>query len=156
MFKDGDIEGVIIKELKAYSDSRGWLAELYRRDEIGNHNTEMGYISVTFPNIVRGPHEHKGQTDYFCFLGKFNLYLWDNREDSSTYNNKKVIENADRLIVIVPPGIVHAYKNIGEEAAMALNFPDRLYAGWDRKGKADEVRYENDPENPFMRSMRNA
>jgi dTDP-4-dehydrorhamnose 3,5-epimerase len=155
MFKEGDIEGIVIRELRIHSDSRGWLAELYRMDEIGNHKIEMGYISVTFPGAVRGPHEHKRQTDYFCFLGKFSLYLWDNRKDSPTYNNKKVIKNADRLIVIIPPGVVHAYKNTGKEDAIVLNFPDRLYAGWGRKERVDEIRYENDPDNPFTRSMRN-
>lgn len=149
MFKSGEIEGVIIKELKSYSDDRGWLMELFRKDEMINFEPIMSYISVTYPDVIRGPHEHKEQTDYFCFIGKFSLYLWDNRKDSPTCNNKKVIENAERLIVIVPPGIVHAYKNTGKEDAMVLNFPDRLYAGWGKKEKVDEIRYEDDAETPF-------
>lgn len=149
MFRAGEIEGVIIKELKSYSDNRGWLMELFRKDELNNLEPVMSYISVTHPNVARGPHEHMEQTDYFCFLGKFSLFLWDNRKKSPTYNNKKVIEDADRLIVIVPPGIVHAYKNAGSEDAMVLNFPDRLYAGRGKKEKVDEIRYENDPEGPF-------
>jgi len=149
MFRAGEIEGVIIKELKSYSDNRGWLMELFRKDELNNLEPVMSYISVTRPNVARGPHEHIEQTDYFCFLGKFSLFLWDNRKKSPTYNNKKVIEDADRLVVIVPPGVVHAYKNAGSEDAMVLNFPDRLYAGRGKKEKVDEVRYENNPETPF-------
>ena len=149
MFNDGDIEGVVIKKLKSYTDDRGWLMELFRKDESRDFEPAMSYISVTHPSAARGPHEHKGQTDYFCFLGKFTLYLWDNRKKSPTYNNKQVIENADRLAVIVPPGVVHGYKNIGEEDAMVINFPDRLYAGRDRKEKVDEIRYENDSETKF-------
>ena len=151
-FKDGEIEGVVIKKLESYSDNRGWLMELFRKDDpelVSGFEPLMSYISVTHPDVTRGPHEHKEQTDYFCFLGKFSLFLWDNRVGSPTYNNRKVIENADRLIVIVPPGIVHAYKNIGGEDAMVLNFPDRLYAGWGKKEKVDEIRYENDTETPF-------
>ncbi len=149
MFREGEIEGVIIKELKAYSDSRGWLAELYRKDEVGNYNIEMSYISMTLPKIVRGPHEHREQTDYFCFIGNFKLYLWDNRKSSATYLNKKTIHIPERMIVIVPPGVVHAYKNIGDENGIVINFPDRLYAGWGKKETVDEIRYEDGPDNLF-------
>lgn len=149
MFREGQIKDVTIKELRQFHDGRGWLAETYRADELGEYKPQMGYLSVTLPNIVRGPHEHTDQTDYFCFLGKFTLYLWDNRKDSATYGSRMVIGNADKLIVTVPPGIVHAYKNSGDTEGMVLNFPDRLYAGWGKKDKVDEVRYENDPESPF-------
>lgn len=150
MFVDGEINGVMVRELVQRNDKRGWLAELYRVDEPGGYKPEMSYISVTHPGITRGPHEHIEQTDYFCFLGRFSLYLWDNRIESSTYKNRTVIENADSLIVIVPPGVVHAYKNSGDTDGMVLNFPDKLFAGWGKKEKVDEVRYEDDPESPFQ------
>ncbi len=149
MFTEGKIEGVTIKDLRQFHDNRGWLAETYRVDELGDYKPQMGYISVTFPNVARGPHEHREQTDYFCFLGKFTLYLWDNRKDSATYKTKMVIGNADKLIVTVPPGVVHAYKNSGDAEGMVLNFPDRLYAGRGKKEEVDEIRYENDSESPF-------
>jgi dTDP-4-dehydrorhamnose 3,5-epimerase len=149
MFTDGKIEGVLMKEMKPYHDSRGWLAETFRIDELGDYKPVMSYVSVTLPKITRGPHEHRDQTDYFCFFGAFSLYLWDNRKESPTRGYRMVIENADRLIVMVPPGVVHAYKNAGDSEGMVLNFPDRLFGGWGKKEKVDEVRYENDPETPF-------
>lgn len=110
----------------------------------------MSYVSMTKPGVARGPHEHIEQTDYFCFFGHFRLYLWDNRKGSATYNEKMIIDKDGRpFIAIVPPGIVHAYKNVGAEGALVINLPDRLFKG---KGKAfpvDEVRYENDPESLF-------
>ncbi len=149
MFTDGEISGVLVKEFKQFHDSRGWLAETFRTDELGDYRPEMGYVSFTFPGITRGPHEHRDQTDYFCFLGSFTLYLWDNRKDSPTYWNRMVIENTDRLIVRVPPGIVHAYRNSGDTGGIVLNFPDRLYAGWGKKEPVDEMRYEDDTASPF-------
>lgn len=149
MFTDGKIDGVTIKELKQFHDKRGWLSEAYRIDELGDYRPEMGYISVTLPGIARGPHEHREQTDYFCFLGEFTLYLWDNRKDSPTFRSRMVIGNADKLAVMIPPGVVHAYKNAGNIEGMVLNFPDRLYAGRGKKEEVDEVRYEDDPETPF-------
>jgi dTDP-4-dehydrorhamnose 3,5-epimerase len=149
VFVDGDISGVVIRKFSQFHDTRGWLSELYRVDEAGEYQPVMAYLSVTNPGFTRGPHEHTEQTDYFCFMGAFTLYLWDNRKNSSTYGNKAVIENADKLIVTVPPGVVHAYRNCGDTEGTVLNFPDRLYAGWGKEDKVDEVRYENDTASPF-------
>lgn len=152
-FKVGNIKDVVIKGLVKNTDSRGWLIELFRNDEIDeNIFPAMSYISMTNPEIVRGPHEHFEQTDYFCFVGfPFRLMLWDNRKESDTYCNKMILEinDNDHKIVIVPPGVVHAYKNIGKGPGYVFNFPNRLYAGPGKKDKVDEIRYENDPNSPF-------
>ncbi len=149
-FKDGEIEGVIIKDLRLFSDHRGWLTELYRDDELPQgFKPVMSYISLTYPGVTRGPHEHKEQTDYFCFFGDFTLYLWDRRQDSPTYGNRQVLKNVRHKIVIVPPGVVHAYCNTGSTDGLVINLPDRLYAGWGKKEPVDEIRYEDDPNSPY-------
>lgn len=143
------MEGVEIKELKAFEDQRGWLAEILRDDESG-FRPVMSYLSMTKPGLVRGPHEHVEQTDYFCFIGKFRLYLWDNRKGSSTYKKHKVFDTSDTpTIAIVSPGIVHAYKNMANIEGLVINMPDRLYRGEGKKEAVDEVRYEDDPLSPF-------
>ncbi len=148
-FHTTEIEGVLIKDLKVFDDQRGWLTELFRDDELPEEfRPLMGYISMTYPGVVRGPHEHRYQTDYFCFFGDFTLYLWDNREGSGTYGRKMAIR-VDRKIALVPPGVVHAYKNEGRESGFVVNFPDRLYAGRGRKEPVDEIRYEDVPESPY-------
>lgn len=149
MWETMEIQGVMVRKLKEFHDNRGWLAETYRIDETDGFRPEMAYISVTKGGIVRGPHEHREQTDYFCFFGKFSLFLWDNRKESPTFMKRVVIEDADRLIVVVPPRVVHAYRNNGDSDGMVLNFPDRLYRGWGRKEEVDEIRYEDDPDSPF-------
>jgi len=152
-FKTGEINDIIVRDLIKNGDTRGWLIELFRKDLIDEQNLpEMSYISLTYPGIIRGPHEHLEQTDYFCFLSSsFKLVLWDNRKESATYNHKMILitgEN-DPKIVIVPPGIVHAYKNIDNVPGLVINLPNKLYAGWGKKEKVDEIRYEGDPESPF-------
>jgi len=146
------IEGVVIKKLKKNEDIRGWLVEIYRNDEI-KYSPAMSYISTTRPGVVRGPHEHREQSDFFVFAGpgKFRLYLWDNRADSATYKKKLEIEGGEnnQIAVLVPPGIVHAYKCISDTDAWCVNLPDRLYAGTDKKGEIDEIRWEKDPKCPF-------
>jgi dTDP-4-dehydrorhamnose 3,5-epimerase len=143
------LEGVIVKELTQFHDQRGWLAEVFREDETV-FRPVMSYISTTRPGIGRGPHEHIDQSDFFCFLGHFKLYLWDNRKDSATYGEKMVFDTQGRLFTaIVPPQVVHAYKNIGSEDGIVINLPDRLFKGEGKTSAVDEVRYENDPESPF-------
>lgn len=146
------IEGVIIKELKKYEDDRGWVAELYRSDE-DNFKPEMSYASFTKHNVVRGPHEHKEQSDYFCFFGPgdFEMHLWDNREDSKTYEKyeKMIVGSSKPVVVVVPPGVVHGYKCVSENGAWYVNSPNALYAGKDKKEEVDEIRHEVDPNSKF-------
>lgn len=148
------IDGVIIKRLTKNSDGRGWLIELFRQDELpGEFHSVMGYISMTLPGESRGPHEHKFQSDYFCMVGPstFRVYFWDNRSESPTFKNHHTIEAGEKNMVsiIVPPGVVHGYKNIGKVEGVVFNAPDRLYRGVGKDESPDEIRYENDPDCEF-------
>jgi len=153
-FKKGEIEGVIIEKLIKFSDERGFLVETFREDNLpGKLRPVMSYVSYTKPGIARGPHEHKKQTDIFCFIGpgNFRIKLWDNRKESKTYRCcMEIIGGKDNPIrAVVPPGVVHGYKNISKEAdGMVVNYPDKLYRGWDKKEEVDEIRHE-DKEDEF-------
>ncbi len=146
------IKGVVIKQLEKFNDDRGWLAEIFRIDEI-RYQPAMAYVSVTKPNVVRGPHEHKEQSDFFVFVGPgtFALYLWDNRQDSETFEKKQVIEVGEKnpVTVLVPPGVVHGYKCISKEPAYCINLPDKLYKGEFKQEEVDEIRWESAPSSPF-------
>ncbi len=143
------MEGLQIRELTLYKDNRGWLGEILRDDE-SEFKPVMSYLSLTKPGFIRGPHEHREQTDYFCFIGRFRLYFWDNRKTSTTYQESNIIETTDiPTIVVVPPGIVHAYQNIDRRNSFVINLPDRLYRGWGKKEPVDEIRYEDDLSSPF-------
>ena len=151
----GPIEGVIIKTLIKHHDQRGFLCETYRIDELPDGLTPvMSYISYTEPGVSRGPHEHRQQTDIFTMLGpgNFILKLWDNRKVSPTYNNYMEIKAGrdNPLTVIIPPGIVHGYKNVSPtEQAMVLNYPDKLFMGPGKKEPVDEIRHEDNPSSPY-------
>ena len=72
------MQGLIIKKINKYHDDRGWLGEVYRQDE-SDYRPAMAYVSMTKPGVIRGPHEHKFQSDAFFFLGQlsFELHLCD-------------------------------------------------------------------------------
>ena len=148
-FKKDEIEGVVIEKLLKFSDERGFLVETFRMDNLPDGlKPVMSYISYTKPGIARGPHEHLKQIDIFCFMGpgNFKIKLWDNRKESKTFRNvMEIVGEEDNIIrVIVPPGVVHGYKNISKGVdGMVLNYPDKLYQGWDRKEEVDEIRHED-------------
>jgi len=150
-----NIDGVIIKELTQYDDERGWLTELFRQDEIPEeYYPVMAYVSMTKTGVARGPHEHKEQTDCFCFVGPsiFRLYLWDDREDSPSFGKSFRADFGEnkKAMVFVPPGVVHAYKNIGDVDGLVYNAPNRLYAGKDKREPVDEIRHEEKTESRFQ------
>lgn len=146
-----EIDGVIITPLKRHSDQRGWLSELFRRDELPNgFYPEMGYVSATTAGTARGPHEHAEQTDGFAFLfGSMELVLWENRPGRPRRRESHVVGEANPVFVLVPPGVVHAYRNLGKEDVLVLNFPDRLYGGPGRQEPVDEIRHENNAGSEF-------
>ena len=155
-FTKGKIADVTVKKLVKFVDERGWLAELYRDDELAGNEFKpaMSYVSFTEPGTVRGPHEHADQADLFCFIGPsmFRVYLWDNREASPTYRQHSRFDAGvdNPLMVVVPKGVVHAYKNVGTEGGVVINCPNRLYAGRNRAEPVDEIRHEDDPDGPFQ------
>ncbi len=153
-FHEGAVDGVIARPLKKFPDARGWLCELFRHDELpAEFHPVMAYISETEPGVARGPHEHVDQADAFCFLGPsdFKVYLWDNRPQSPTYRARQVlVAGASKpTLLVIPAGVVHAYRNVGGVPGLVFNCPNRLYRGPGKKEAVDEVRHEDDARTPF-------
>jgi dTDP-4-dehydrorhamnose 3,5-epimerase len=153
-FQDGPIDGVSFRSLSPHKDHRGWLIELYREDQLAAElRPLMAYVSETLPGVARGPHEHVAQTDYFAFVGpgEFVLYLWDARPNSPTrgHRMKVAVGESNRQCVVVPPGVVHAYKNVGMTPGWVFNAPNRLYAGRNKSEPVDEIRHEDKAESVY-------
>lgn len=144
---DSEIDDILVRPLRVFSDSRGWLIELFREDELVQQWWPvMTYVSQTLPGVTRGPHEHLDQTDGFGFFGPsdFQLFLWDIRAASATRGHRMVmvVGESNPAAVWIPPGIVHAYRNIGSVPGLVFNAPNRLYAGRGKREPVDEIRHE--------------
>ncbi len=155
MFHEGPIDGLLLRPISRFDDARGWLIELFREDELpAEHLPAMAYLSQTLPGVVRGPHEHREQSDYFAFVGPgdFKLYLWDPRPGSPTCGNRRtvVVGQSNLQAVIIPPGVVHAYRNVSDVPGLVINCPNRLYAGRGRSQPVDEIRYEDRAGSPYQ------
>ncbi len=140
--------------LRKFQDARGWLCELFRHDDLPVElHPAMAYVSETLAGVTRGPHEHVDQADCFCFIGpsNFEMYLWDHRPHSPTHGNRStdVVGETRPMLLVIPPGVVHAYKNVGSASGWVFNCPNRMYRGAGRKEPVDEIRHEDEPDSPF-------
>jgi dTDP-4-dehydrorhamnose 3,5-epimerase len=154
-FIDGNIDEVVMRSLKIFKDARGWLVELFRQDELVQDRWPMmTYVSQTLPGVTRGPHEHVDQTDGFVFVGPsdFKLFLWDTRPDSPTVGRRTIVlvGESNPAAVWIPPGVVHAYCNVGTSPGLVFNSPNRLYAGYGKKEPIDEIRHEESKSGRFQ------
>lgn len=138
---------VKIKKLNKINDNRGWLMECLRKDE-DKFNPAMIYTSFTKAGEIRGPHEHKKQTDYFIFAGPGNaeFFIWE-KQFEYVQNNSFLVGEDNPVAIIVPPGVVHGYKAITD--TYIINLPDKLYKGFHKKKEVDEIRWENKINSPY-------
>ena len=149
---ESEIPGVHIFEIPRFEDERGWLMEVFRMDEL-EFAPKMAYVSQTLPGVMRGPHEHKDQTDFFVFIGpgEFELHLWGEKglsrggeEVPTKHEVHRVGEDRPRAVV-VPPGVIHGYQCVSDVPGIVFNAPDTLYAGPGKMYPVDEIRHEDDP-----------
>lgn len=124
------IEGVRLRALVRHVDERGSLTELLRADwpEFGRFGQAI--FTVNLPGVVRGWHWHLEQTDYVVVIsGAAKVPLYDGRRDSPTRGviEEHVLGGDLFAALVIPPGVYHGYKTLGEIPALILNIPDRLY-----------------------------
>jgi dTDP-4-dehydrorhamnose 3,5-epimerase len=146
-------KNVVHKPLTIYQHPKGgYVIEGWRTDQ--DKETafipEMMYLSYIPPGEKRGPHEHVDQTDYFvfAFAGVFDITLWEVGHPDIKSHFHAGEHNPSLLIV--PPGIVHAYHNIAKVPGLVINLPDRLYKGFLKQDKEDIIRHEDNPENKYV------
>lgn len=107
----------------------------------------MLYLSWTKPEQKRGPHEHLQQTDFFIFPGPglFTVYLWETPDEFRMFHF-----GADNPSwIIIPPRIIHGYKNMSMIDGLVINIPNMLYKGKNKQQREDIIRWEDLPENPY-------
>ena len=125
------IAGVAVTEIKNVVYRNGVLTELFCADWFGESFAAKHIVHVTMAGGTRSPwHCHKSQTDViFPIRGQIRLGLYDDRSESSTYRTAKIVNfNIMRpRYVVVPPGIWHALRNVGQDEAAYVVLNDRVY-----------------------------
>ena len=106
------IHGVITKALKVIPDERGFLMEMLRDDDPFFQKFGQVYLTVVYPEVVKGWHYHKKQTDHFVVVkGMSKVVLYDSREDSPTKGevNEFFLGERNPTLLVIPPPIGRFY-----------------------------------------------
>lgn len=84
-------------------------------------------LSTLEPQSIKGFHYHREpQFDYFYPLDPLIIGLYDDREDSVSFQTSMKFM-AHRQIIKIPPGVAHGLKNPGFERRSLLYFVTCLY-----------------------------
>lgn len=119
----GPIEGVIIRPLKKFPDSRGTIMHGVRSDNILNEFGEV-YFKKLYQDIINGWHVHeKLILNYICVFGNIKLVLYDMRKGSPTKGTFQEICYGDDnyCLIHIPPGIANASQGLGAPFSIIVN-----------------------------------
>lgn len=128
------ILGVQIQPFPLWPDDRGYFLEVARLGQglaadFPFATTQVS-AAVNYPGIIKAFHFHKFQTDYWVpAAGLLQVALVDLRKGSGTYGAKNTLYlGALRpWQLLIPPGVAHGYKVIGEERSVLVYVTDRTY-----------------------------
>ena len=116
------MDDIETKKLVKHVDSRGWLAEIFRPNDV--NKTMKGQVTVTtaHPGIIKANHYHKKMNEWYCVIkGKMHLVL----KDMKTAEKKEIMLSDDNLSIIkITPWIAHGFKNIGDDMLFVLMYID--------------------------------
>jgi dTDP-4-dehydrorhamnose 3,5-epimerase len=109
------INGVEIKRLTQYYDSRGWFCENIRACDPFFVGFGQWSDSLMHTGVIKAWHIHQIQYDYWRIpIGVVRVVLCDLRKDSTTYRtiDEYVIGGSgyDPCIIKIPPGVAHGCK----------------------------------------------
>jgi len=128
------IEGVRLEPLTIWPDDRGYFLEVQRtgRGLSAHFPPEHTQTSAAFnyPNTIKAFHYHLHQTDCWTpATGMFQVALVDLRVGSATFGVKNTIYAGTLRPwqILIPPGVGHGYKVIGDGPAMLIYITDRFY-----------------------------
>lgn len=128
------IAGVRVRAYDLWPDDRGYFLEVVRIKQglAADFVPEMTQVSaaLSYPGTIKAFHFHQHQTDLWApSQGMFQVALVDLRPGSSTFGLKNTLYTGalKPWQILIPPGIGHGYKVIGENAGMLIYVTNRLY-----------------------------
>jgi dTDP-4-dehydrorhamnose 3,5-epimerase len=128
------IAGVRVQAFDLWPDDRGYFLEVARMqqglvDDFTPATTQVS-AALSYPGTIKAFHFHRHQTDVWVpSQGMFQVALVDLRPESPTYGVKNTLY-AGALRpwqILIPPGVGHGYKVIGEHPGMLIYVTNQLY-----------------------------
>lgn len=131
---EGTIDGVRIEPYPLWPDDRGYFLEIARMRQglAAGFPPESTQVSaaLSYPQTVKAFHYHMRQTDLWApARGMFQVALADLRDGSPTFGGRNTLYVGELRPwrILIPPGVAHGYKVIGNEPAMLVYVTDRHY-----------------------------
>jgi len=128
------IHGVRIQPLALWPDDRGYFLELLRSgqslvQDFPAASTQVS-AALSYPGTKKAFHFHLEQTDCWnAVSGMFQFVLVDLRKDSPTLGRRNTIYvgTLRPWQVLIPPGVGHGYKVVGNDPGLLVYATDRFY-----------------------------
>ena len=128
------IEGARVEPVAIWPDDRGYFLEVARLGQglpagFPAASTQVS-AALSYPGTIKAFHFHKFQTDLWVpSSGMFQVVLVDFRPDSKTFGVKNTlyVGTLKPWQILIPPGVGHGYKVIGEQPALLVYVTNRLY-----------------------------
>lgn len=128
------IDGVQVQPYPLYPDDRGYFLEVLRvRCGLAAYfpieSTQVS-TAVSYPDTIKAFHYHRHQTDLWVPLaGMFQVALVDFRKNSPTFGACNTIYAGilRPCQILIPAGVGHGYKVIGETPGVLVYVTDRFY-----------------------------
>ena len=125
------IDGVRVRQAIVHSDERGSLTEMYD-PAWGFTDEPLVYVYETrvYPGQRKGWVVHFEQDDRLFFsFGAAKVVLYDARVGSPTQGvvQELFLGAANRGLLRIPAGVVHAVVNVGTDEVRFVNMPTRPY-----------------------------
>jgi dTDP-4-dehydrorhamnose 3,5-epimerase len=125
------IDGVVIKDVANVVTENGYLTEIWRPQ----WRLDAAPVGQVFQRVYDGGstsswHAHARTSDrLFCAFGRVRVSLFDGRRSSPTFGTSVAIRaGVERpAVIVVPPGVWHAVRNIGESPVVVINVVDAAY-----------------------------
>ena len=125
------IDGVELQLVRAHLDSRGSLAEVINfADPFWREPIVYSYSLTIEPGRIKGWGMHLRQADrHHVHCGRLRIVLHDARTNSPTHGNTAVhcLGSEARGALRIPPGVWHAFQNVGQDVVHVTNFPTIAY-----------------------------
>lgn len=128
------IADIQLKPFPLWPDDRGYFLEIARLGQglVENFPAGGSQVSAAFnySGIIKAFHFHKFQTDYWVpTSGLLQVALVDLRKGSRTFGAKNTlyVGSLRPWQILIPPGIAHGYKVIGELPSTLVYITNRIY-----------------------------
>ncbi len=128
------IADVQVNPFAVWPDDRGYFLEVARLTQglvtdFPPASTQVS-AALNYPGIIKAFHYHKFQTDFWVpGAGLLQVALVDLRQESPTFGVKNTLYvGALRpWQILIPPGVAHGYKVIGEQPSVLIYITNRTY-----------------------------